>query len=46
MTGSALCQGRVLHQLAFVHLVVVDGVDLEHALGQSTGLVKDHDLSL
>ena len=40
--GGALGQGGVFQQLVLVHLVVVDGGDLEHALGQGAGLVKDH----
>ena len=44
MGGGALRQSRVLQQLGLVHLIVVDGGDLEHALGQGAGLVKHHAL--
>ena len=42
MGGSALGQGGVLHQPGLVHLVVMDAVDLKHALRQGAGLVKDN----
>ena len=46
MGGGALRQRRVLQQLGLVHLVVVDGGDLEHAPGQGAGLIEHHALYL
>ena len=46
VAGSALRQSGVLHQLLVLHLMMVDAVDLKHALGQGAGLVKDHRFGL
>ena len=46
MGGGTLGQRRIFQQLFFLHGVVVDAVDLKHALSQSAGLVKHHHLGL
>ena len=44
--GGAFCQSGKLHQLLIFHFAVMDAIDFKDALGESSGLVKDHGFGL
>ena len=46
MVGVALRQGRHLQEPVLIALIRVDGGDVEDALSEGAGLVKDHDLGV